>query len=95
VNRIVLVDDIDGISLGRELDMYCTTTVVRYKTGSASIRSFGSLPLLRLRALALLGFVGAHAVPVLDTVGTYVFEPGAVSAFLVVGLSLIVFETVN
>lgn len=95
MNRIVLVDDVDRISLGRELDVYCTATVVRCKTGSTSIRSFGSFPLLWIRAIALLGLVGTHAVPVLDTVGTDVFEPNAVSAFLVEGMSLIVLETVD
>jgi hypothetical protein len=92
VNRIVLVDDVDRISLRRELDVYCATTVIRRKLWISCLPLHFSHV---FDVLVLLGLFGvAQTVSILEAIGADVFEPGAVAAVLVIGLTFGILETV-
>ena len=89
---VVLVYDVDRISLRRELDVYGATTIVR--------RQLRSTPLLfpLLSGLCILVFFDlldvARAISILEAVRADVSEPGAVAAVLIACLAFRIFETV-
>jgi hypothetical protein len=84
MDRVMLVYDIDGISLGRELYVNSAATIVRWKNSR--------IP-LRIRGFLLFGI--GSAVSVLQRIDAHVFETSTISAFLVEGLALIVLEAID
>lgn len=85
MDRVVFVDDVDGLSLDGELDMYGTPTVIGWPCILGRCIPIALFALLRLLSTRkTLGAVSAH-IP----------EPGTVARFCVGNRALFVLETIG